>query len=309
MNRLSLLILAAALTGCSAEYYAKKGREALDAHQLAEAERLYRSALDKEPTQPDALSGLGWTYQIAGEKDAAMGAFDRCLSALPQDVTCMRGKASVLLAQGNPGAAGELLVKAHGIAPEDPGVESSVALLNMAQGDLDGAAQRYGALVQRFPDMAEYRLGYAETLLRQKKAEASIAAVDDALKLEGTPVRFVTMLYLLKARALVAATSGRVDPKDCANTAPPVLAWLDAADAALASARATGVETDADAVARLVAKRRGGVEDRCPGLHAADAGTLPTLAAPPAAGATTDEAPAEEAPVDQSAPPEGSTPG
>lgn len=289
LNKPVLLLVVASLTGCSAEYYATKGREALDAHQLAEAERLYREALDKEPTNAEALSGLGWTYQIAGQKDAAMGAFDRCLAALPRDVACLRGKASVLVAEGNPGAAGELLGKAHAIAPEDAGVESSVALLDLAQGNLDSAAQRYGALVQRFPNMAEYRLGYAETLLRQKKTEATLAAVEEALALEDTPVRFVNMLYLLRARALVAETSGRLDPKDCASTAPPILAWLDAADAALAQAKATGVDTGVEPVSKLVAKRRGGVEDRCPGLKAASAGeALPTLAAPSA------EQPAEQ---------------
>lgn len=304
MTKILPLLLPLVLAGCSAEYYAKKGREALDAHQLAEAERLYREALDREPTQPEALSGLGWTYQIAGQKEAAMGAFDRCMAARPEDVSCMRGKASVLLAMGNPGAAGELLSKAHTLAPEDAGVESSVALLDMAQGDLDSAAKRYNALVQRFPNMAEYRLGYAETLLRQKKAEESLAAVDEALKLEDTPVRFVTMLYLLKARALVAATSGRLDPKDCAGTAPPVLAWLDAADAALTQARATGVDTDADAVGKLVAKRRGAIEDRCPGVRAPAGETLPALAAPAADPATTEEA----APAQGSAPPAAGSP-
>lgn len=276
-----------ALVGCSAEFHAKEGREALDEHDLASAEKHFRAALDKEPALGDALSGLGWTYQIAGRADAAAGAFDRCLAALPQDVSCMRGKASVLLAKGQTAAASALLTSAAAIAPDDPGVASSQAILAMSQGDLDGALAGYKALIERFPTMAEYRVGLAEVLLRQKKTDEALAAVDEALALEETPVRFKAMLHLLRARTLVAATSGRVNPRDCANTAPPVLSWLDAADASLKLAEATGVSQGSVAgVSRLIARRRGAVEDRCPGLGAAQgapqgAEPLPVLAAPP----------------------------
>ncbi len=274
-----------ALTGCSAEYHAKEGREALDQHDLASAEKHFRAALDKEPGLGDALSGLGWTYQIAGRSDSAAGAFDKCLQTLPKDVSCMRGKASVLLAKGQTAAAGALLTSAAALSPDDPGVESSRAILDMSLGDLDGSLKRYQALMERFPTMAEYRVGYAEVLLRQKKTDAALAAVDEALLLADTPIRFQAMLHLLRARTLVAATAGRVNPKDCATTAPPVLSWLDAADASLKRADATGVSQGSVAgVSRLIGRRRGAVEDRCPGM-AAPAGegaeALPTLSEPP----------------------------
>lgn len=270
--------LLALLSGCSADFHASKGREALDAHELSRAEKQFRKALDKDPKSADALSGLGWTYQISGRREAAQGAFQKCLETLPEEVSCLRGMASVQLSSGNPAAATELLAKALALAPEDPGVQGSQAILEMTQNNLDQAAGRYKALLERYPSMAEYRLGYAEVLLRQKKAEEALAMVDQALALPDTPLRFQSMLYMLKARALVAATSGRVNPKDCASTAPPVMAWLDAAEASLQSAKELGIGTDITQVQRLVARRRGAVEDRCPGLaSAAGAGGLPEL--------------------------------
>lgn len=274
-----LALLMLGLTGCSAEYHATKGRESLDAHELSAAEAHFRKALDREPALPEALAGLGWTYQIAGQREAAEGAFKKCLEVLPDEVSCLRGMASVTLASGNPATAQELLAKALQLAPEDPGVQGSQAILEMTLGNLDQAAARYKGLVERYPSMAEYQLGYAEVLLRQKKPEEALAQVDRALALPETPPRFVSMLHMLRARTLVATTSGRINPKDCAGTAPPVLAWLEAADEALLSAKAAGVGTDISQVQRLVARRRGAVEDRCPGAASAQrAESLPTLA-------------------------------
>lgn len=318
-TRLASLALLLGLTGCSAEFHAKKGREALDQHDLASAEKHFRSALDKEPALADALSGLGWTYQIAGKSDAASAAFDHCLEALPQEVSCMRGKASVLMGKGQAAAAGALLATASGLAPDDPGVQSSQAILDMTLGNMEGAIARYKALIERFPTMAEYRVGYAEVLLRQKKTDEALTVVDEALQFEDTPLRFQAMLHMLRARTLVAATAGRVNPRDCAGTAPPVLAWLDAADASLKQADATGVSQSSVAgVQRLIARRRGAVEDRCPGLQGAagaqatGADALPTLAAPPARpGAAAPDAadPADEAdPEANNAPAPGAAP-
>ena len=271
------------LVGCSAEYHARKGRAALDEHQLTEAETQFRKAIDQDPRSPDALAGLGWTYQIAGKREAARNAFSRCVEVVPEQVECLRGLASVALSEGNPVQATELLTRARQLRPEDPGVQSSLALLQLSQGDLEGAATAYSGLVERFPEMAEYRAGYAEALLRQKKATEAIAVADAGLALAETPIRFKAALYSLKARALVAATGGRVDPRDCAATAPPVFAWLEAADAALKQGEETGVGLpDLAGVGKMIARRRAAVQERCPGVVAPSAGAaLPALAPPP----------------------------
>jgi hypothetical protein len=85
------------------------------------------------------------------------------------------------------------------------------------------------------------------------------------LRLSDTPVRYLARLHLLQARALVAESAGRVDPENCAATANPVLQWLDAAEQALTRAENTGVlPPDLPAARRLILRRRGVVEDKCP---------------------------------------------
>jgi len=139
-----------------------------------------------------------------------------------------------------------------------------LALQEVAAGDLDPAAARYEDLMARFPETGEYRMGLAEVRLRQKRPTDALELVDSALEQEGTPPRYKGMLLQLKARALVAATANRIDHRDCAQTAPPVLEWLQAAANALDEAEATGVPLpDLPAARRLVVRRRAAVEDRC----------------------------------------------
>ena len=243
------------------------GQAALDAHDLAAAEGAYRRALAQAPDDPAALAGLGWTYALAGQHSAAAATFERCTLVLPEAAECWRGQASVALAQDNVPRARELLGKAVALAPEDPRVQSSQALLELASGDASSAEGRYRALVERYPQDAEYRLGLARVLLQQGADAAALEVTEQALAQEGAALRYRSMLWVTQARALLASTSGREDPQRCAETVPDVLRWLDAADQSLDNAEATGVTPPELArVRRQVARRRGLVQDQCPGV-------------------------------------------
>ena len=263
--------LSLVLVACSAEHYVQQGQAALYAHDLPEAEASFRRALQADQVDSDALVGLGWTYLLAGQRPAARDAFNRCVEVAPSRLDCRRGLANVALSDGNTTLARDILQAALKIDPHDAGVQSSQALLEMSTGDLTGAKDRYRRLVDRFPDRAEYRLGLGEVLLREHDPDGALAQVERALGAADTPARYVAQLHLLRARALVTATAGRVDADRCAETVPPVTAWLDAADRAVASAKATGVSLpDTPAVERLVLGRRASVEDACPGLAPSD---------------------------------------
>lgn len=259
------LVLATALVGCSADRLAEKGFTALHGHDLPAAEDHFRRALSKQPRHPRALAGLGWTYSLAGERAAAFGAFDRCVQVAPSSPACLRGLASMALSGGEAQRAGELLGQAEAAAPDDPKVQVSLGLLELATGKVDAAAARYEALVDRLPQEGEYRLGLAEARLRQARVEDALAEVQRGLEDEDAPLRSRALLLQLQARTLVRASGGREDPLRCAETAPPVRAWLDAAEQALDAAEATGVALpDLPSVRRLVARRRGVVDEACP---------------------------------------------
>ncbi len=259
------LVLLWFVMGCSAEHYTGKAKDALDAHELSRAEILYRKALTRKSSHAPALAGLGWTYLLAGQTDAARGSFDRCREVDPSSTECMRGRASVASADGNSALARSILDQAMGIDPHDAGVVSSLALLELVQGDFAAAEARYDLLLARYPDKAEYRLGMAEVRIRQDREVEAVAVLEAALKLENVPVRYQAMLHQTQARALVAATADRVDPERCEQTAPQVRVWLAAADRSVEAARATKVELpDLPVVRRLLRRRHAAVDATCP---------------------------------------------
>lgn len=262
--RIGVLVLVLALA-CSADGVAEKGRSALDAHELPEAETWFRRALAKDPDHAGALAGLGWTYNLAGQRAAALDAFQRCNEVAPRSVECLRGLASLEMAAGRFDAARRRLDEARAVDPDDPGVEGSIALLLMVTGDVDGAAVRYERLVARRPGAGEYRLGLAEARLRQDRADEAMTLAQEGATLEGTPVRYVALLWQLYARAAVLSSAGLEDSERCAETAPPIRAWLDAADAALDRAESTGVTLpDLPATRRLIDRRQTILEAACP---------------------------------------------
>ena len=107
MNTIFLLLLS-----CSVEQQTIRAQAALDIHDLAQAESLFREAVTKAPQNLNALVGLGWTYQLAGERSAAAKVFDRCLRVEKKNPDCMRGRASVALSQGDVSKAKSLIESA-----------------------------------------------------------------------------------------------------------------------------------------------------------------------------------------------------
>jgi tetratricopeptide (TPR) repeat protein len=256
------------LGACSATADVEAGRAALEDHALSEAERHFRSALEREPGHVGALGGLGWTYQVAGQREAARASFSRCLDAAPTAPECLRGLAAVALAEGELGQARALLATAKAEAPDDLRVEGSLALLALASGEVERAAERYARLVALAPEVPEYRLGAAECALRQGRPLDAISAADVLIADPKLPRRQRAVVLQLKARALLSATEGREDPADCAGTAPPLRAWLDAAEQAVTEAEAVGVGlTELPAVRRQIHRRRAVIEQVCPAVQ------------------------------------------
>ena len=258
-----LLLLALLGLGCSADHHAGRGQSSLDGHDLAAAEKHFRAALGREPNHVDALvrAGLGLPARTARGRRCGVWSL---LSVSPKEVDCLRGSAGVATAKGNPALAQRQLNKAVALAPYDARVQSSLALLELAAGDVDGAITRYRGLIDREPDRAEYRLGIAEALLRSRDFAAALTEIEAGLAGESGPKRTRAMLLQAQGRALVASASKHLDPDDCAGSAGAVKVWLDAAETAAQAARATGVELpDLVEVDRRVRRQRARVAEVC----------------------------------------------
>lgn len=244
-----------------------EAQRALDAADLSGAEVAWRDVLAADPGRAEALYGLGWTLHLAGKPELARESFQQCVDAHPDNPLGYKGLGSVAMAQGNPPLAKRRFEEALARSPEDRAVRHSLALLAMGTGSTDEAVAAFTSLATEEPERAAFRQGLAEALLVAGRPEDALDAATEAVRLATEP-RSEALAQFTRARAILSASGGRVDPDDCAGTAPPVYAWLEEADRALDRAEATGVPLpELTGARRAVRDRRGSVDDACPGLR------------------------------------------
>ena len=250
---------------CSSEQQTNRANQALERHDLAQAEALFREAVQKDPKNTKALVGLGWTYQLAGERSAAQKVFNRCLRVEPKHPDCLRGRSSVALAMSEMTKAREVIEEAYAAHPDHPGVLSSLALFRMHEGNVHKAKEIYTSLIRRFPGKAEYHLGLGEAELRLRNPEETVSITQKALAMKNTPLRYQAMLWVLRTRALISASAGRENSEDCPGTAPQVDAWIRQAEMAMKEAEKSGIELpEFPVLKRQVLRRNAIFEENCP---------------------------------------------
>ncbi len=257
---MSTLLALVALMGCGPSRDVAAGEAALARGELDVAEARFKAAIEVAPEDGAALYGLAWTLHLAGRTELARATFERCVDLHPERVDCLRGLGSAAMAAGNLAVARRRLEEAASRAPDDPSVAQSLALLDLRGGDAARALARLDALAER---PAEVELVRAECLRALQRYEEAIAAADAAAR--GSSGRVYAMARVTRARALHAGAAGRVDPADCAATAPPVREWLSRANASLDEAEATGVDIPGlHELRRDVRRATDRVRDACP---------------------------------------------
>ena len=151
-----------------------------DQGDIVDAERNFRKALEREPSNRDALSGLIGLLARSGRPDqarqmiAGLNAEQR--SALGKDVDAieagmLRQQADELIAQGRAPEARDLLEQAIRLDADDPWLRFGLARLYAAAGDRVQGLALFEELLARRPDdaaalyaLALYRSGGDETL-------------------------------------------------------------------------------------------------------------------------------------------------
>ena len=258
-------LVLALLLACGAGARVSEGESALERGDVLAAEVAFRKALEARPDDARALYGLGWALHLAGERDLARESFQRLAVTHPGDPLGWRGLGSVALGEGNTAVARARFAEALRRAPGDVAVRHSLALLELGAGRPTDALTQLDALAAEAPGRAEIHLARAEALVRLDREAEALTAVDRARDSAGSP-RARAQALVLRARVLLATSAGRVRGDDCPGTVPAVTAWLDAADAALDEADATGARVpELVEVRRTVRAQRGTLQDTCPG--------------------------------------------
>lgn len=253
------------LLACGNGHRIEKADEALRAGDLTTAESYYREVLDRDPDQVDALYGLGWLYHLGQDPDRAREYFKRCNRVAAADWRCLRGLGSVARAEGNRGLARQNYEAALELAPNEPRLLDSLGLVYAESGDHNTALVWFEKAVAADPASGEYGFNKAEAQLRLGQNEDALVTIDHALEQDIDEVRFRAQLLVLRSRALVVSTSGRVDSDDCAGTSPPVLEWLAQAERALDQAEALQEDVPwLHSERQRVHRRRAVVTETCP---------------------------------------------
>jgi tetratricopeptide (TPR) repeat protein len=233
----------------------ERAKKALHDHDMASAERYYRSVLQKEPQNIEALEGLGWLYHLSGQTQSASSLFERCLAIEEENAECLRGHASIALSKGKNKIARTYLEKALSLYPDNPKVESSYALLVLTEGNIFEAEERYLSLSRRFPSKAEYMLGLGESLFRKDEGEKVISITEQALQIPQTPLRYQAMLWALRARAMLRHVANLKNP--CRQEHKNVQIWLQEAANSIEKSKMTGVMLpDLPIIERTVAQQQ-----------------------------------------------------
>ena len=237
-----------------------QAKQALDAHDLASAERLYRETLAQDPSNTKALAGLGWTYHLALKKEEAASSFTQCLNQDPNNTECLRGKASVILSQGDLLLAETWIVRAQQITPDDPELQVTMGILHLSKGEITRAREILESVNKRFPRNAKFILPYIESLFREGRSSTALEKVEAALQITETPRRTTAMLWLLRARILLEMSSQN---EDC-NEVAGVQQWVTESERSIAEARSTGVEVPNLAIIeRQMLRRRIHLQEKC----------------------------------------------
>jgi tetratricopeptide (TPR) repeat protein len=138
--------------------------EGLQHHQqgrLAQAEALYRRALEKDPKHPDTLHLLGMAAYQAGQLERAVELIGRAIAVHGTQASYHLNLGAVLQAQGKIDEAAECYERAIAIMPNYVDAHYNLGLARQRQGRLEEAIECHQRVVGLKPDhaLSYYNLG------------------------------------------------------------------------------------------------------------------------------------------------------
>jgi tetratricopeptide (TPR) repeat protein len=166
--------------------------------RLAEAERLYRAAIEAEPGHVLALYNLGLIRLLGGDIAAAIGLIGQALNGRPDFAEGHNALAIALRAQGRIAEAIGHFEQAIAIAPDMAEPHNNYAATLLMANRFDAAARHYERALALKPDMAEAYHGYGNLLTIFGRTEAARRAIETAIDLMPKRAEFYRSLGEIK---------------------------------------------------------------------------------------------------------------
>ncbi len=146
------------------------------AGELAEAEAIYRSVLQQDPNDPDALHLLGALTAQTGHGDAALSLIDHAIAIDPACPEFHNNKGLILFNLGRFEQAVAAHREAVRLRPEFPEALNNLGNALLHKGELAEAADTYRKTIALRPNYANAYSNLGVALHKQKKLEDAIAA-------------------------------------------------------------------------------------------------------------------------------------
>lgn len=163
--------------------------KAVEAHrggQFADAERLYRLVLEKDPDDPNALTNIGTLCFQRGQMDEGIAHLERSLAVKPAQPHALSNLANALTMMQRFEAAKEVCLKAIVLQPDNAEAHNNLGNIRRELGDNDGALEAYEQAFALNPTLVA-ALGNAATLLRAiKRPDDALGVLERALRADPT---------------------------------------------------------------------------------------------------------------------------
>lgn len=171
-------------TSRTAQEIFAEGRQHHQAGRLAEAERLYRQALDIDPSHADSLHLLGVAAIQTGRPELAVDMIRKAIAINATVSAYHSNLGNVLAAQGRPDEAAASYRDAIRLDPGLPEPHNNLANMLRQTGHLDEAVACYRKAVQRNPHFLEAHGNLASVLLEQGNLEGAVTCYRTVLSLK-----------------------------------------------------------------------------------------------------------------------------
>ena len=185
--------------------------------QMAQAERLYQSAIERFPDDPLPYHRLGVMSTRTGKLDDAEGFFRRALELAPSDPELLTDAGYFYYLCGNPAQAEQMLRNALRLEPGNARCSNNLALLLGEQGRDDECF----ALFRRTGTEAEAYSNMAFVYTQRSELERAVATYSHALTLDNTMRPAAeALVHLAKyvPTENLATGDGRRTPPDASTT-------------------------------------------------------------------------------------------
>lgn len=168
-----------------ADSFYNLGRALTIKGELQQACQALEKSLELSPSQLDCLDFLGNLELLRGDFQAAQGHFSKLLADDPNNIEALCSIAEAEHRQYNYQEAEEYLQQAYKLAPENPLVHYSLALLYRDQSKkLDKAAKHMRKAVDLQQNNPEYQLLYGDILAQTDKESKAKEAWEKAIELD-----------------------------------------------------------------------------------------------------------------------------